>query len=546
MLLTVFFSVVSVNAQEIDDPDEIAKKYGVTFPIAELGGCESLAQCRIYCEDPINQTTCVAYAQAKGFYNDDELDDRQEELLESAKTELGCDSKLSCEAACHEAANFDKCSLFAARHGISGGHVNDLAKQEIISKAKEILGCDSEANCRTICNDETNRNKCDSFAKQVGLRGGETRRGPGGCTSRETCQTYCSDPDHFQECSQFGGKQGRGNFSGPGGCNSEESCRQYCQQNPDQCHFNENQTQKRDEIEKCFGSGRFWYEDKCNDKPMSEYFDRVKDPKVEECFRSGRVWDGSSCRDRSEIETQYMQRKGQNYADFCRDNPEKCRPGESGGFANPQERREFEERCRQNPEFCKENRSGSYREREKAECESPAGRERGCSWTGDRCNCPGYSGSSGTGSGGSYNTQSNCPAGTYWNGSSCTSSTYTNPTSPPQQNQRTPEQMCAEAPNCHWENNSCRCESSGGGSSGSLSPEEQCRQSGKCWQDGSCRDCQQSGGGGRTSSGNPEEMCRQTPNCRWENNSCQCTQGATTGVNFFDRILYFFASIFGR
>src|SRR3989344_4244084 len=127
----LFLGTITGAQESNTSPEDTAAKYGISFPIAELGGCEDYATCRTYCEDPVNKTTCSAYARAKGFYEEDELSTRQKEILAVAKSELGCTDKKSCEAICHLKENFDKCSTFAQRQGLSGGHVADPAKQEI-------------------------------------------------------------------------------------------------------------------------------------------------------------------------------------------------------------------------------------------------------------------------------------------------------------------------------------------------------------------------------------------------------------------------------
>lgn len=231
-LVASFIMAVTTHAQE--SPEEIAQKYGVTFPVSELGSCDSLASCRTYCEDPVNHQSCIDYAKAKGFHKEEPTQTDKDAILAAAKGELGCDSESACMALCNEPANFDKCSNFAQKNGLGGGHVQDPTKGELLDKASQVLGCNTPQACLNFCNDEANRTKCSEFAKQTGLRGGEQKLGPGGCTSEETCKTFCSDPQNYQICSGFGSGTG-GQFKGPGGCDSEESCKAYCQNNPQEC-----------------------------------------------------------------------------------------------------------------------------------------------------------------------------------------------------------------------------------------------------------------------------------------------------------------------
>ncbi|MBI4226009.1 hypothetical protein HY612_02745 [Candidatus Roizmanbacteria bacterium] len=600
LFATYFVLSIPVTAQET--PEELAKKYNVTFPVAELGNCSNVAECRTYCGDPINQTACVNFAKAKGFYKE-ELSQRQQELLNTAKTELGCTDIVGCQALCHQQENFEKCNTFARKHGVSGGHVEDPAKQEIVKKAQEILGCDSAQSCKTLCGQEQNREKCDSFAKQVGLRGGESRQGPGGCTSEETCKTFCSDPNNYQVCQGFSQGSG-GKFKGPGGCDSEASCRDYCQKNPQECGYGGPRP-----------TGAYNPQEMCLRTPSCRWANNTCECGFYNALESGK--------------------KAEEYAKFCREHPDQCQPGQLGGFVSSDNRQQFEQYCRENPDKCRKQferkeeaencfRSGKYWYNETCNdnpqtggygspyptggpyptgdyprptyypCQPPAS---GCSgnttWDRGTCTCKppcpaatswdggtcmkdsssyggGYSegtsscpppasgcGADKTWDRGTCTCKPSCPSGTSWTGGYCmqdsspvsggnyTQPTYSPPTSYPQTN--SPEQECRNRSGCRWEDNTCKCESSGGTSSGE-SPEQMCTKTSGCrWENNSCR-CESSGGtSGGTSGESPEQMCGKTPGCSWSDNTCKCTpqvQGASSPRNFFESFFQFLNSLF--
>jgi len=333
----VFFYQQKVIAQ--NTPDDIAKKYNITFPIKELNNCKNYAECRTFCEDPINQTTCVNFAKTKGFYHEENVD--KKEIQDAAKIELGCTDIVSCKTICQNEANIDKCSAFAKKHNINGGEGENPEKKEIVEKAKVALGCDSPLSCRSICEKVENRQKCDDFAKKAGLRGGERRTGPGGCTSEDSCRTFCSDPNNFQICSNFtkGAKGIKGpeeQFRGPGGCTSEETCKKFCQDHPQECRMERregqtgiNQQNFNSQQEACFKTpGCRWDNNTCqcgqtgnqgtfgssgkpfetekqmmnpsnfpkqNFNPSSSNFTPPSNPQ-EECSKRGCRWDNNSCR----------------------------------------------------------------------------------------------------------------------------------------------------------------------------------------------------------------------------------------------------------
>lgn len=275
ILVGSIFLTTSASAQE--NPEEMAKKYNVSFPIAELGNCKNFPECKAYCDSESNREACMSFAKKKGFYQEERRQDNK--IMQSAKNELGCDSELPCKAICEKEENIEKCSAFAQKHNLERPR-RDTSDAKILQKAKELLGCNSESSCRAVCEKEENQEKCSEFAKQAGLGGGIRRVGPGGCNSEESCRAYCEK--NPEECKKFGGPPGgtTGEHRGPGGCNSEESCRKYCQENPSECQG--------------FGSGPIENQEKfCQENP-------------DKCSgnRDGQV----------------------SPKEYCRQNPDRCRP----------------------------------------------------------------------------------------------------------------------------------------------------------------------------------------------------------------------------
>lgn len=340
-VLAIFFLVTNVFAQET--PEEVAAKYGITFPIGQLGNCANYQECRTFCDDPVNADKCIAFAKEKGFYKEDSLHSQKDAILASAQSELGCDSFESCQSYCESEANFDECNSFAQRHSLGGGYTADPHEQEFIEKAKEVLGCDSPQSCMTYCQNESNWQKCSEFARQVGLSGGHETKGPDGCSTAETCQAYCSEPANFETCSKYS-SQGGSQFSGPGGCNSEESCRTYCQAHPNECgyHSGEGSTTNYQD-----------YESFCRQYP--EKCTSVASPTT-------------------------------TYEDYCSKYPDKC-VNPSPTYTNP------EDYCKQYPDKCNQTQSSpaptyeSHQDTYTQPSYDPASecQKSGGSWTGSIC-----------------------------------------------------------------------------------------------------------------------------------------------------------------
>lgn len=250
LLILVLSKTYFAQAQTAAQVSSRFAQYNISFPIVELGNCNSPLECKTFCDDPLNHQTCIDFAKKKGFYKGNEYRMKRAIALSDAQKELGCNSLDSCRQICEQANNQDRCIAFAKEHHLKGGLIANPENSTILQKAQTILGCNSYESCKYFCSQKINRDKCNSFAQTVGLSGGTAKEGPGGCTSIQSCQTYCSDPNNFNTCAAFAktheitpsGAVGSSNFVGPGGCTSEVGCREYCQKNPTECTHVMNQS----------------------------------------------------------------------------------------------------------------------------------------------------------------------------------------------------------------------------------------------------------------------------------------------------------------
>ncbi len=218
---------------------QVAREHGITFPIPQLGNCNSITECKAFCGKPENRQSCSDFARSRGLgqYK------RENELLERAKQELGCDSIETCKALCNSPENRDRCRRFAEKN--EPPELKEK-KQAMLKMAKQVLGCDSFESCKALCENPATREKCQNFAQQYMPQEMKQRlneqqqQGQGAlpCTSEESCKAFCDDPAHQDQCQQFKDQNGTRieihqdkHFT----CNSEEECRLWCQQNPDKC-----------------------------------------------------------------------------------------------------------------------------------------------------------------------------------------------------------------------------------------------------------------------------------------------------------------------
>ncbi len=146
----IIFSFAFAVAAHAQNP------FDIEFPIAELGNCGSIDECRSYCENPNNFDACGRWANDNGFAEDTALE------VPPEGGPGGCVSDTECRAYCESDEHFNECIDFAVSHG----HLSATEAAEI-------------------------RNNRD-------------RGGPGGCKSREECDAFCENPDNIKTCIEFG------------------------------------------------------------------------------------------------------------------------------------------------------------------------------------------------------------------------------------------------------------------------------------------------------------------------------------------------------
>jgi len=499
--LTIMVGLL-VFAGQISAQEEALEEYGVSYPISELGECESFSECRSYCDDPVNADTCVEYAKEKGFYDEEELEQNKETALKRSKVELGCDSEVSCRNLCEQPANYQKCSNFARKYELGGGVVDNPGESSVLNKAKEVLGCNSITSCKAYCEDESHKDECSSFAKSVGLRGGEQKVGPGGCSSEQSCREFCASVDNYKICQSFMASVG-GQFSGPGGCSSEESCREFCSRNPQTCSTR-GMGENNNPIDMCNRTPScYWGNNTCN--CSSSYKTTNVDP-AQECVKyAGCSWLGSSCQCSTPIYTSSNTYNSEEYKNSCisggcnwKNNScdctgtngpaiecgnkgcswigSACQCGTSGSYSGSTGSTSYP--------GSQDYSSGSTMSREQQEYYCKAGGGT-CDWSSGICNCKNYTSTYSPGtyspSGGSSGGTTTTTTGTSGTGSSgsgssgSTSGSYTPyPSATPYTTNMSREQQEAGCTSCggtcSWNGDFCSCNCGSTSSSSTPAP----------------------------------------------------------------------------
>ena len=234
----------------------------VTFPVVELGNCESKEACFAYCEETDHIGECTDFAEKHGIISkeDAEMARKYPDIVKQGGPG-GCDSVASCEAHCEDLSNIGQCVAFAEKHGLLAGAELAEAKQVMtaLQQGAELPGgCQDSRECKMYCEDATHVGECLTFAEAAGMMSteeiaearqvlpyiekGET---PGQCTTKLECENYCADDSKVSECVNFAEKVGfmsaeeaemarKTGGKGPGDCSSEEECSTYCNKSDNQ------------------------------------------------------------------------------------------------------------------------------------------------------------------------------------------------------------------------------------------------------------------------------------------------------------------------
>lgn len=251
-----------VLGEQTSSLEDEAKAANITFPIPELGNCQTALACFTYCSQAKNQSACRDFARKNGLAKPEEEEDEEEkvtpEIIQSAQEELGCTSRASCQTICSQSENYEKCHTFAKKHKLAKENEEKGPPAEVIEAAQTELGCTDQLSCSNFCQNKQNREKCYEFAKKHRLIDEEEEKTKWeqeqekrqklmeeaketlGCTSFDECKVYCSAPEHNAACREFSKKHSADSQPTPTNkpslpCENEQECRAYCEKRPEEC-----------------------------------------------------------------------------------------------------------------------------------------------------------------------------------------------------------------------------------------------------------------------------------------------------------------------
>jgi len=232
-------------------------KEDITFPVAELGNCQSEEACEAYCDLPENMEPCLDFAESHNLIPEEEIAIARKMLSAGEKDGPGsCRGQEECDAYCDEINHLPECLAFAEKYDLMPP--DELAEARKIAQALEQgftppNNCRSKEDCDVYCSQPANMKECITFAKAAGLIPPEEleevekvlaaiEQGvmPPPCGGRDACDEYCSLPEHLEECITFAEAAGfmspeeaamvrRTGGKGPGDCRGKEACEAFCE-----------------------------------------------------------------------------------------------------------------------------------------------------------------------------------------------------------------------------------------------------------------------------------------------------------------------------
>ena len=90
----------------------------ISYPISDLGNCDSRDACKLYCDVAENRDACFAYAQKTGLMTKEKVNAAK--LVLSKKGPGSCGSREECLTYCSDSSHQDECLAFAQSHNVLG------------------------------------------------------------------------------------------------------------------------------------------------------------------------------------------------------------------------------------------------------------------------------------------------------------------------------------------------------------------------------------------------------------------------------------------
>src|SRR3989344_3809194 len=234
------------------------------------GGCRG-PECRDYCEKPENQEACLTFAEQEDMMPKEEIERAKNFIKLAQEPGPGGCKGAECRTYCEDPVYQEECFAFAKEHNLISEKEQERFKRgmELGQKVKESGGpggCKSEEECRSYCGDTGNVEECIAFgsahaniSQEEAMRMmREFNRELSGREFRPEKEFEQMEGEQFRKFEEFrqlerefrgksevfgappsvGIKEEgvkKAQFIGPGGCASPDECIKYCKEHREEC-----------------------------------------------------------------------------------------------------------------------------------------------------------------------------------------------------------------------------------------------------------------------------------------------------------------------
>jgi len=177
--------------------------------------CANKEACDTYCQDPNHMEECIAFGEATGFLQGQELVNAQKVLaaIKSGIKPPPCQGKDACDAYCSNPDTAEACMNFSIAAGMMSEQekANSQKMLQALKKGIKPPPCKGQQECDAYCSSEEHAQECINFSVAAGMMSeGEAAmarktggKGPGGCVGKDACDAFCNNPDNQEACFIF-------------------------------------------------------------------------------------------------------------------------------------------------------------------------------------------------------------------------------------------------------------------------------------------------------------------------------------------------------
>ncbi len=208
--------VGSAMAQTPADQSTTTLSASITYPIPELGNCQSQADCKTFCDDTKNTDACLAFAQANNLMSSDQVAAAKKFADSGMVGPGGCKGETECDTYCGDTSHIEECITFAQNNGLMSEQKLQESQKVLaaIKTGVKPLGCNSEQECEAYCATAEHMEECINFGTEAGILPAQDqenarkvltaiKNGAVPPCEGDACPAFCSKPQNADACEKF-------------------------------------------------------------------------------------------------------------------------------------------------------------------------------------------------------------------------------------------------------------------------------------------------------------------------------------------------------